>query len=343
MPDSKKPRPRPLLARPHATFACFSDGLCCTDIHALGPLTRAEVKDMRLLSKDSVEYNDDAEDMCMATGSDGRCHFLSQGGCRVHAQHGPAAKPTGCRRFPYGLVSTPDGGRVTTEHRCPCRTLGERPPIDLDDADASLRDRAGRLEVDQVVPARMPLSHKKRVSWSVYCELERDLLERLQRGEPAESVLDSRPLPTLAEGDWPVFAAEFFGMADGTAGGVALGYFGDALLHLSAGHLPPARPRPWAASFDRARARTPQPLEPARMYNDWIADELWMLRYLEWGALDRGRAELSTRLQIAKTLQARFEGMGVRADQAVSEALMVVDIATASSEWPRAVEAIVMP
>lgn len=341
MSDSKKARPRPLLARPNATFTCFSDGLCCTDIHALGPLTRAEVKDMRTLAPDSVEYNEDAEDMCLATRAGG-CHFLRDGKCSIHAQRGPEAKPTGCRRFPYGLVSTPDGGRVTTEHRCPCRTLGERPPIDLQDADVSLRDRAGRLEVDQVVPQRMPINRKKRITWEAYCELESALLSRLHAGEKAEDVLDSRPLPTLSEGDWPVFAAEFFGMADGTAGGVALGYFGDALLHVSAGHLPPERPRPWAPAFERASARTRTPLEPERMYNDWVADELWMLRYLEWGALDRGRAELSTRLLVARTLQARFEGIGVRCDQAVAEALMCVDIATASSEWPCAVEAIAL-
>ena len=33
-------KPRPLIVRPGARFACAGDGLCCTDLHALGPLTR---------------------------------------------------------------------------------------------------------------------------------------------------------------------------------------------------------------------------------------------------------------------------------------------------------------
>ena len=215
--------------------------------------------------------------------------------------------------------------------------------MDLKEAEVSLADRSGRLEVDQAVPSRMPISTRKRITWQNYRELENELLQRLADGEPAEAVLDAEPLPPLESSEWPVYAAEFFGMVDGTAGGTALGYFGDALLHVSAGHFPPERDRPWAEAFERARLRTPEPQDPEQMFNDWVADELWMLRFLEWGALDRGRAELATRLLVARTIATRIEQMGVRPDQAVAEALMCVDIATASSEWPKAVEDIDLP
>jgi len=337
-----KSRPRPLLARPGANFTCFSDGLCCTNIHALGPLTRSEAKDMKKLAIASVEFNEDAEGMCMAASQNGSCYFIKDGKCGVHAKYGPEAKPTGCRRFPYGLVSTPDGGRVTTEHRCSCRNLGERPPLDLEDAEASLRDRAGRLEVDQEVPERIPLSSRKKVSWAQYRLLEDAIFARLSAGELAEDVLDAPALPPLVESEWPVYAAEYFGMVDDTAGGVALGRFGDALLYLSAGHTPPHRGRPWAASFEKAIARSAQPMDPEDIYNDWIADEIWMFRWLEWGAMDRGRAEMATRLKVARTLQQWLQDEGVRADQATAEAIMCVELATVSTEWPRAVEDMIL-
>ena len=157
---------------------------------------------MKTLAIASVEFNEDAEGMCMAASQNANCYFIKDGKCGVHAKYGPEAKPTGCRRFPYGLVSTPDGGRVTTEHRCSCRNLGERPPLDLEDAEASLRDRAGRLEVDQEVPERIPITSKKKVSWTQYRMLEDAMFARLFAGERAEDVLDAPALPPLVESEW---------------------------------------------------------------------------------------------------------------------------------------------
>ena len=152
-------KPRPLIVRPGARFACAGDGLCCTDLHALGPLTRIEDRAMRKLVPDSVKYHPDVEAPCMRFGKGGGCAQLLPGGrCGVHARFGAEQKPIGCKRFPYGLLNTPEGGRVTTEHRCPCRTLGERPPIDLADAERSLTDPAGRLYADESAPLRMPAS-----------------------------------------------------------------------------------------------------------------------------------------------------------------------------------------
>ena len=39
----KKTKVRPLIPRPGARYTCFGDGLCCTDIHGIGPLTKKEV------------------------------------------------------------------------------------------------------------------------------------------------------------------------------------------------------------------------------------------------------------------------------------------------------------
>src|SRR5258708_5447875 len=124
---------RPLLLREGARYACFGDGLCCTDMHALGPLTRSEVVQLR---SHAVERNEHLRAPVLRTAA-GRCVFLEDDGCAIHRAKGEGAKPSSCRGFPYRLIATPQGGRVVTEHRCPCRTLGDRPPIDRADAERS--------------------------------------------------------------------------------------------------------------------------------------------------------------------------------------------------------------
>ena len=295
---------------------------------------------MRRLSPDSVVYCKDVSAPALNPCRDGACYFLRKGGCQVHAKHGAAAKPAGCRRFPYGLVGTPMGGRITTEHRCPCRTLGARPEINLEDADASLRDRAGRLEAENRMEGRLRLTRRSAVSFARYVALEARLLERLNSGERAESVLRAAPLPKLDGRTWPGIATDYFDMQDGTAGGHAVAWFGDALLSISAGHSPPQRPRPWRAAFERAASRPGGPLDPELIYNDWVADELWQFRASDWGPFDVARAELATRLAVARRLSQWLELQEVAPRQAAAEAIMMVEIATVTSVWPEAAQAI---
>jgi hypothetical protein len=339
--SNKKPSPRPLLVRPGARFACAGDGLCCTDIHALGPISHSEARDMRKLRPGSVIYHEDVEALCMRPGAGGGCAQLERGMCGIHARFGPEQKPVGCRRFPYGLVSTPFGGRVTTEHRCPCRTLGARPPLDVRDAEVALRDQAGRLEVDVDAPRRVALTVDKRVGFARYAELEAGMLERLERGERAETVLGAKALPDLHERSWPLFAAELLSLDDGTRGGVAVSWFGDGLLAASSGHKPPARTRPWREAFERGARRGKVAESRERVFNDWVADELWMMRWLPWGcAFDVARAELATRLHVARWIARRIEKRGAREDQAAAEAVMAAELTACSEPWGEAVDAI---
>jgi hypothetical protein len=331
---------RPLLVRPGAVFRCAGNGLCCTDIHELGLLTRSEVRDLRQRNKLSVVYSEEIAGHALRP-IDHRCLYLQKDElCGLHARHGAASKPCGCRRFPYGLVTTPYGGRITTEHRCPCRTLGPRPAISLEDADRSLRDRAGRLEVDRDAPLRVELKSGQRVPFAAYAALEAQLIERLNRGERAEQVLAAKPLPELARGGWPSIALEHIETLDSTAGGVAFAWFGDALLQLATGHKPPKRPRPWRLAFERAVASMEAPQEPEAIFNDWLADEIWMFRWVDWGPFDVGRAELATRLRMARLIQKRIMRLGVRADQAAAEAVMICELSSNGLEWPEAVSGI---
>jgi hypothetical protein len=339
--SARAPRIRPLIARPGARFACAGDGLCCTDLHALGPLTQLEARDMRRLVQGSVQYHPDVDAPCMKFGAGGGCAQLQNGMCGIHASHGAEAKPVGCRRFPYGLVSTPEGGRVTTEHRCPCRTLGERPAIDLEDAEASLKDPGGRLYADQAVPMRVPMSARKRVPWREYRALEAELLAQLARGVKAERVLGAEPLPKLTERSWPEFAAALMDMNDGSRGAEALRWFGDALLALSQGHTPPRRGRPWADAFQRGARRARRKESADQVINDWVGDELWMLRWLPWECpFDVARAELATRVRAVRWVVRRLLRQGVRQDQAAAEAVMMAELCACSEPWEEAVAAI---
>lgn len=347
-PQSSEPHVHALIARPGARFRCMGDGLCCTDLHALGPLTRAEARDLRTLLPDALEWNDEFAGDCLRVDASGACKQLDQAGrCSVELRFGVERKPLGCRRFPYGLIDTAAGCRVTTEHRCPCRSLGgpERPLIDLADADACLRDHAGRLESDAEAPDIVPLTGGDRVPFARYAEIESEMMSRLAAGERAEDVLDVDPLPRLVTLDWSACGDDFVGMQDGSAGGVALAWFGDALRMLAVGEAPPPRGRPWSAAFERGIARSPQADDPERIVNDWLADELWMLRWLDWDdcTFYMARAELATRLAAARVAMQRLGALGLRADQVAAEAVMLAGLAGSTTRWPEQVEDIVEP
>jgi hypothetical protein len=324
----------PLMARPGARFECFSDGLCCTDIHALGPITPKEARAMRKRVKGSVIHQENVDALCMRPGPDGACAQREAGLCGVHKNFGAEAKPDGCRRFPYGLLHTPEGNRVTTEHRCPCRTLGDRRPLSLQDAARSLSDPKGQLEVDHWAPEKVPVSAGRMIPFAEYRWHEQAMIRRLLAGELAEDVLCAEVLPVLHKKTWPVLAAGFYDMDDHTAGGTALSWFGDALLHLNTGHVRPTRPRPWEPSFKNAIARCTRREDPEKVINDWVADELWMMRWNDWDCtFDVARAELATRLAVVRHLTAQIRARKVRGDQAAAEAVMISEVSACSEHW----------
>lgn len=296
---------------------------------------------MRALVPGSVFHHEGIGSPCMRTGPDGACAQRENGLCGVHKNSGIEAKPGGCRRFPYGLVSTPEGGRITTEHRCPCRTLGDRPLIDLADAERSLLDRAGRIQADHVAPARIPVSAHRYLSFARYREHETALIHRLLEGERAEEVLGAKALPDLHWGEWPLIAAELYDSQDDTAGGVAIGWFADAVMYLVNRQPAPTRPRPWAPAFERALARSPLREPPDRIINDWVADELWMMRWLDWDCtFDVARAELATRVAMVRYLIELLTRRGVNSSQAAAEAIMIVEIGCTYDAWKDLVGAI---
>lgn len=335
---------RPLLVRPGARFTCSGDGLCCTDAHALGPVTRKERKQVEAFRADATVYLPMLEGRALASTPDGSCIFLgTDARCSIHAEHGAEAKPDACQRFPYGLVATPDGGRITTEHRCPCRTLGERPPLDIADADRALRAGKGRVDADARIGSRVPMTKRRRVGWKTYRAEEELLLARLARGERPEDVLGAAPLPALATSPWTDIGHLLRSCVDGTACGEALVLAGDVLLALVGERQRPLRARPWSKWFDRAEKRAVHPGSGEEVLHDYVQDQLWRMDWCAYGAtFAQGRADIASRVLLARSVAERLVATGTRADRAMAEAVFVVELTTATSIWESVLHQIVV-
>jgi hypothetical protein len=330
------PRARPLLVRKGARYTCFGDGLCCTDIHALGPVTRGEKQAVELLEPGSlVRHKDLAAPVFRTVPDTGACVLRSSRGCELHARHGAAAKPIGCSRFPFGLVATPEGGRITTEHRCPCRTLGARPEITVEEALPSLLDARGRLSPNGKVGARVTIADGKTLAFPRFRNVEAAMIDALLAGADPHRVLDVKTFGRLDGERWKNIAAEMREDRDGTAYGEAMIWFSNALLTLTADKRLPIGERPWAVSFDKAEARSAE--EPfARVLNDWVADLLWSLDWVfSTRSFHAGRRELATLYAVAVVIGQRLVRAKVRPDRAAAEALTIVELARQSGAWER--------
>ena len=332
---SPKTSVRPLLLRAGARYTCFADGLCCHDIHGLGPITKKELVQIRRIDRRGAGWDDGFEDNMLEVAADGACHFLLPNLlCDVHARFGPEAKPEGCRRFPLGLTATPEGGRVTTFHRCTCRTLGDRPALTEEDVLPALLDGRGRPKADRRVKKVQLRRKGKKVSFAEWRSVEAPLLEALGTGVAPEPLLGADPFPRLTKLHWEAFAEDLLDERDASAFGVAAAFFAEAVrLCLAPAERSRWPRRVWADSYARAEARSPEAREPNAMLADWVADEIWSLSWAELTSFDVKRAELATRLALARRIYEGIEAKGTRPDRAMAEAIMVVELIGESEHW----------
>lgn len=249
----------------------------------------------------------------------------------MHREHGEEAKPATCREFPFGLARTPSGLRVTTQHRCPCRTLGDRAVLTPD----SVRSLSSATpDVDHEVTNAIEITPGSRVAFADYQALEASLLARLRSGEDALAVLGAESFPTIDALTWPDVGHLFRSSLDGTIGGDALATFGDEILRMHGYTASSMRPRSWTSAFDRAAVRVTAADVPELMLNDFVADNIWGLAWHEH-PFATTRHELATRVAIARSLAARFGADGSAGARDMAEAIMVVELAGESSLWRR--------
>ena len=329
-------RSRPLLVRPGAQYDCFGDGTCCTDIHALGPVTRVEQRAVELLEPGSLIRHKDLLAPVFRHQEHGPCVLRSSRGCELHARHGAASKPIGCSRFPFGLIATPEGGRITTEHRCPCRTMGERPPLTVEASEPWIRDSSGRLSPNGRVGPKLRLSPGKLVTFSRFRLIEEPMLAALLAGEAPLTVLGVKPLGRLRGESFRKVATDMLSERDGSAYGEAMVWFGNALTALLNDQPLALGQRPWGESFDKSEARSLNKQKPGALLNDWLADLLWSLDWVfSTSSFEAGKREMASLFVVAQVIMRRLVRARVRPDRAAAEAIMMVEVGRQSGEWER--------
>ncbi len=338
-------RREPLLVRPGARFDCVGDGLCCSDIHAVGALSEDDCETLALISEDAIDRHPSDDDAVLMMRSDtGRCVFWTEEGCLIHTRLGSEMKPSPCIQFPYALTATPSGGRISTQHRCTCRTLGPLPPVTAENARASLVDAEGELKFEHVVLDEVPWSAAESISFDEYTRRERPLLEELIDARQLMKVLRAEPFPPLEGLEWSDVADELQAVGGSSRAATASRYFGDALGFLVDRRPRTERGRPWADSFERAAGRIVEPVPPNRVFGDWLADELWSMRWTRFGSLARARAEWATRLAVARRIAGWLDiSNPLRDNVSAAEAVMIVDVIGTSDPWERAQDAIREP
>jgi hypothetical protein len=335
-------RREPLLVRPGARFDCVGDGLCCSDIHAVGALSDEDCEMLAVISDDAIDRHEGEDAAVLMMRSDtGRCVFWNGQGCAIHAQLGPEMKPTPCIQFPYALTATPEGGRISTQHRCTCRTLGALPLVTAEQARPSLLDSNGELKPEHVVRDEVAWSADVSLSFAEYSERESALIGALVEGNRLMDVLEAQPFPELEGTTWTEVATELFEFHGPSRAAAAARWFGSAVGFLVDRRDPTGLDRPWADSFEHAGRRVVDPVSPNRVFGDWLADEVWSMRWSRFGGLARARAELATRLAIARRIAGWLDISSPKQDNiSAAEAVMVVDVIGTTDIWEKAQEAI---
>ena len=329
---AERGRIEPLRIRAGARYRCFGDGVCCTDVHAVGALEEEEVQRLQVLQPEVVGYNDLVEAHVLRMRPDGTCPFLGEGGCMLHEPMDGLLKPNPCWRFPFGLTATPEGGRVTTEHRCPCRTMGERPLLEEARVAEELQERDGSLRPNHRVGEEVPFRRGETIRFEDYLAIEAPMLKALLEEDASpEAVLDRPPFPELIEGTWGGLAAGMRAVKTQSRFDAALELLANAIDARDGGPMILVA-RPWAESFARTEARVPEAEDPEAMLRDWVADAIWCLYWTAFGSFEQLRSELATRVWIARRLARAFVESGTRSDIAMGEALTVVDL-VGTSEW----------
>jgi hypothetical protein len=262
----------------------------------------------------------------------GSCTFLSdEARCSIWAL---PIKPRTCDRYPYTLVSTPEGGRISTDHRCPCRSMGERASLDAEHVRAALLDGAGRLSVDRRVEDDVPFRDGARLRFSEWRRIEEQIMARLTFGESPREVLGVQPFSMWKREHWLEFARTLAAHSPGARWVSALRWSAHAIFaRLDSEHVWPELERPWLDVFDRAQARSPQIASEGAILSDWLLDQVWSLEWASSGDWTLATHDWGTRLAMAEALRARFVQLGARADRAEAEALCVIEILGFTDAW----------
>jgi hypothetical protein len=223
--------------------------------------------------------------------------------------------------------------RVSTSHRCTCRSIGEREPLDVARVRAEIGVTGRALSLAWSGPARIAIDAEREVSFTDWATREARLLEKLNAGVGLAAFPGSAAFPSLRNDSWEKVAARFCHPSDATGFEQAKAWIGEAIRsHVNQTAIG-ERPRPWARFLPRVAARSTAADDRDAMLSDWLADELWGLGWTRWGNFEQARMDFSTRAVIVETLEAAFVRLGTPPTLAMAEAILVVDAVVHSPHW----------
>jgi hypothetical protein len=253
-------------------------------------------------------------------------------------------KPSPCIQFPYALTATPMGGRISTQHRCTCRTLGPLPLVTAEGARPNLLDLNGELKPEHTVVDEVAWSATESLCFAEYTEREERLIGALIEGRNLMSALEAQPFPELDGITWAAVVDQLLEFHGSSRAGAAARWFGSAIGFLVDRREPTELDRPWADSFEKAGQRVVDPVSPNRVFGDWLADEVWSMRWTRFGSLARARTELATRLTIARRIAGWLDITSPKQENiSAAEAVMIVDVIGTADIWEKAQEGIGEP
>jgi hypothetical protein len=133
---------------------------------------------------------------------------------------------------------------------------------------------------------------------------------------------------------WPEVADELLEFHGPSRAATASRWFGEAIGFLVDRRERTESSRPWADAFERAGQRVEEPVSPNKVFGDWLADELWSMRWTHYGSLARARAEWATRLAIARRIAGWLDiSTPLQDNISAAEAVMIVDVIGTTDPW----------
>lgn len=154
----------------------------------------------------------------------GACGFRQDGGCTIHAELGPFAKPVVCQLYPFSAVNTPDGYYLSLSFSCP--TVLENSGAEVTSHIPGLKRALGESSFfsSQAMSrdTRVPLYGRESVDWAEYLSLEDELWEDISGNNPMKELLKAAA-KVLNKGQFDLdnFAAVIADFSFYTAYGIA--------------------------------------------------------------------------------------------------------------------------
>ncbi len=222
--------------------------------------------------------------------------------------------------------------------------MGPLPLVTAEGARPNLLDSNGELKPEHVVLDEVAWSATESLSFAEYAEREAGLIRRLVEGQDLMTVLQAQPFPKLDGVSWSAVVEELLEFHGPSRAAAASRWFGSAIGFVVDRREPTGLDRPWADSFEQAGKRVVDPVSPNRVFGDWLADEVWSMRWSRFGSLARARVELATRLTIARRIAGWLDVSTPKQDNiSAAEAVMIVDVIGTSDIWEKAQEALPEP